>query len=272
MTQNSTPLMDPTYPCLRAAAVREAAASRTATTSAEQRQPRSAPPPSLSDELDQARRALRALQRTARRLQQQNETLIQGLESAHAANTALENLARRDALTGLPNYRALDERLREECERAREHATPLCIALVDFDNFRHYNNTWGHPAANDVLRTIAQRLERNLEHHSCSSGSSFVARFGGEEFVVVLPLTDGETATAVAERLRVTIAKGPWPARRPVTASFGVARLSDTMAGREDLLSEADRALRHAKQTGKNRVVYAGDIPLIELSHQRGKI
>ena len=132
-------------------------------------------------------------------------------------------------------------------------ATPLSLILMDVDRFKQYNDTFGHPAGDEVLRGVSSTLRAYVREHD------LVARFGGEEFVVLLPSTDADTAVAVAERLRAAIASRPWPLGN-VTASFGVATADPSHpVSPASLLEQADQALYRAKRAGRDRVVHDRD-------------
>ena len=166
-------------------------------------------------------------------------------------NNQLETLATLDGLTGLKNHRAFQERMGEEFDRARRYALPLSLIMVDVDKFKDYNDAYGHPAGDEVLRRVARILEGSVR--DCD----FTARYGGEEFVLILPQTDSEGAYAIAERSRIAIEAFAWE-MRPVTASFGMASLSLSLTGSADgaaLLAQADELLYLAKANGRNQVV-----------------
>lgn len=165
-------------------------------------------------------------------------------------NAELETLALRDGLTGLSNRRAFGQRLALEMNRAARYGMPLSLLLLDVDRFKDYNDTFGHVAGDDVLRTLSQVL------FAQGRETDFFARYGGEEFVVILPHTGSEGAQILAERLRLAIFRTAWTAR-PVTASIGAATLLPDMSAEDDLVSAADRALYAAKAAGRNRVVHA---------------
>jgi diguanylate cyclase (GGDEF)-like protein len=158
-------------------------------------------------------------------------------------------MALTDELTGLPNRRALDAELARELERARRHESPLCVAIVDLDHFKAVNDERGHPAADILLKEIAARWRNALRVTDFLARSAVIARYGGEEFVVVLPDCEALDAFRVADRLRDAM-----PPEQ--TCSVGIARweLSESSG---DLLSRADRALYHAKRTGRDRAVYS---------------
>ncbi|HWP63429.1 MAG TPA: diguanylate cyclase [Candidatus Binatia bacterium] len=155
----------------------------------------------------------------------------------------LDELARTDPLTGLPNRRELDDVLERELALARRRAEPLSLAVADLDHFKAYNDRFGHQAGDALLAAAAAAWR------SAVRATDTVARFGGEEFVIVMPGAGSEDAVAVAERIRA--ATPP-----EVTVSIGVA----TWDGREsaaELLRRADVALFEAKAAGRNRVVAA---------------
>ncbi len=165
---------------------------------------------------------------------------------------ALEELAIRDGLTGLANRREFDRRLKEELERSRRYSLPFSLLMLDLDHFKAVNDTYGHPAGDEVLRTLAVRVRVQVRP------VDQVARYGGEEFAVILPETDGAGALAFAERLRAAIAAVPFAlhAERAIglTASIGVASFPRDGDTERDLVAAADRALYSAKQSGRNWV------------------
>ncbi len=168
-------------------------------------------------------------------------------------NVRLERLATLDALTGLGNRRLLDERIDYEFLAATRHDQPLSVVLLDIDDFKSRNDRFGHASGDDVLRRIGRLITETLR--ATDTGG----RYGGEEFVVVLPCATGEGARIFAERLRSAMRLEPWPGE-PVTASFGVATLdAQTISGRR-LIAMADHAMYEAKHTGKDRVVEYRDI------------
>lgn len=162
------------------------------------------------------------------------------------ANAALEALAARDGLTGLANHRAFQEGLEASFQQARRYDEPLSLLLLDVDHFKAYNDAHGHPAGDEVLKTVAHLLQQQART------TDLVARYGGEEFAVVLPHTPFLGATALAERFRAAVEAGA--GRGVVTVSVGVATLTPAAAGRSDLVAAADRALYNAKKNGRNCV------------------
>jgi diguanylate cyclase (GGDEF)-like protein/PAS domain S-box-containing protein len=170
------------------------------------------------------------------------------------ANARLAAMAKTDGLTNLLNRAALETRLEQEFTRCKARATDISVVILDVDHFKRYNDTFGHPAGDEVLRTIAQTLQANVRSRD------FVARYGGEEFIIVLPGADRESAAKIAEKLRSAIEARTWPSQQ-VTASFGVAGLSTEMDEYMDLVAAADQALYVSKREGRNRVTLAWEMP-----------
>lgn len=164
------------------------------------------------------------------------------------ANTLLSTLASTDGLTGLSNHRAFHEALRIEVGNSKPGH--LSIALLDVDQFKLYNDTYGHPQGDVVLKGIATCMRKG------SRREDVVARYGGEEFVVLLPSAGRDNAIRVAERIRKLISEFPF-ANGPVTASFGVATLGPQGMDAEELIYWADLALYRSKHDGRNRVTHA---------------
>jgi len=152
-----------------------------------------------------------------------------------------------DSLTGMHNRMYVLDRLRSAVSHAHRYGETLSIAMFDLDHFKEVNDTWGHPAGDDVLRRVAEVFSTTLRE------SDLAGRYGGEEFLIVLPKADAQEAHLVAGRIRARIealrirAGEHW-----LTASGGVAEL----AGHSDetLLQEADRNLYRAKEAGRNRI------------------
>jgi diguanylate cyclase (GGDEF)-like protein len=187
---------------------------------------------------------------------------------AHFSAGALDNaelhartaaLAATDALTGLFNRRVFDVRLAEEVQRTRRFGQFFSLLLLDIDHFKRINDRHGHMFGDQVLRRLADVLRAQMRE------VDVVARFGGEEFVVVLPGTDATGAQQMAERLRASIAATDFAfgeqAPVPVTVSVGTASFPEDAASGADLLAHADVALYQAKANGRNRVCrYRGPV------------
>ncbi len=165
----------------------------------------------------------------------------------------VEAMAITDPLTGLYNRRRLDDVLKREWAVCQRYKNNLSCIMLDVDHFKKINDQHGHAAGDDVLKQLANSVRSGLRE------VDLAARFGGEEFVILLPQTDKEGALILAERLRKSIAQDPIQAgekQLEVTASFGVASNRDVVDGDpEDLLRGADIALYHAKRSGRNQVV-----------------
>jgi diguanylate cyclase (GGDEF)-like protein/PAS domain S-box-containing protein len=166
----------------------------------------------------------------------------------------LEEIARTDHLTGLHNKGAFDLRLLEEFERARRYNLSLSLLMLDVDHFKQYNDTFGHPAGDETLRGVAEILKTHARP------SDFPSRYGGEEFVVILSNTSVEGAYIVAERLRRAVENASWPKRR-ITASLGVASVSEDITSPAQLVEAADQALYKAKTRGRNQVARHNPTP-----------
>ena len=178
--------------------------------------------------------------------------------AAHAVvaleNARLHGMVERqalvDGLTGLANRRAAADALHAEAARAERLQTPLAIVLADLDGFKDVNDRYGHAVGDEVLRTFADVLRQTLRD------SDVAGRWGGEEFLLLLPGADEEGAVQLAERIRLTLADRSIPGAPGlgVTASFGVAEYAGE-SNSDDLVVAADSALYRAKRTGKDRVV-----------------
>lgn len=178
------------------------------------------------------------------------------------ANRELALLSRTDNLTRLANKRHLDETLEREWMRSQRNGEPLAVLMLDVDHFKLYNDTYGHLAGDACLRQLAETI-----HHSVREQCDFTARFGGEEFCVVMPDTDLATAREIAERIRAAVEALQLPhagsARGHVTVSIGVASSAQSQAScEEDLVGNADKALYEAKRRGRNRVETFGPQPV----------
>ncbi len=183
--------------------------------------------------------------------------------------TEIESLAITDPLTGLYNYRYFYQRLASEVARSQRYRHPLSVILIDLDDFKSVNDRYGHLAGDRVLREAAQAVRRNIRRYDepvvMKGEVDIVSRYGGEEFIVIMPDTPLEGALVCAERLRGIVEKTvgagaglPYEqgAPRRITGSFGVAAF-ETGESLEDMVRRADQAMYRAKEEGKNRVAAA---------------
>lgn len=179
--------------------------------------------------------------------------LSKELRRRHRAEQVLSELAATDALTGLANRRTLDQRLRQEWDRAQRSTEPLTLLMIDVDHFKAFNDRHGHHGGDAALRTVAQVIEDNIRRPA-----DLAARYGGEEFAVVLPHTDAKGAWLIAEHIRSSVEHLPRVAgaERPITVSIGMSTWDKrSRMSLEALLLSADQALYEAKHSGRNRIV-----------------
>jgi two-component system cell cycle response regulator len=175
-------------------------------------------------------------------------------DQLRASVTQTIEMAVTDPLTGLHNRRYLDSHLQTLFDRAVARRRPLSVMITDLDRFKSVNDTYGHDGGDDVLKEFARRLRQNVR------GIDLACRFGGEEFVIVMPDTDGPVAEKVAERIRAEVAHLPFSVGKDgksinVTVSVGVSSLLKGADSVEALMKRADLALYEAKSGGRNRVV-----------------
>ena len=199
---------------------------------------------SLTEQYDKQLRRLEKLARISDRYQ----------NSLRELSEALRDSALHDSLTGLDNRRSLMERLREETERAIRKSTPYSLAILDVDRFKSINDRFGHEAGDKALCAISEAIQRSLREYDVCG------RWGGEEFLVLLPETSIESAMQVVERIRTGMEQVQLRFSEDdtarVTASFGLTRyrLGESFS---DTINRADAGLLKAKMEGRNRVVVA---------------
>ncbi len=158
-----------------------------------------------------------------------------------------EQLSVTDPLTGLLNRRYLEERISEEITRSKRHRFSLSLMMLDVDDFKSYNDSFGHPAGDSALQAVAEILKESLR------GADVAARYGGEEFAILLPQTSSEEAAQIGERIRKHVERTEVP-NRGLTVSIGIASCSNDVDTARDLISAADVALYAAKNQGRNNV------------------
>jgi diguanylate cyclase (GGDEF)-like protein len=206
-----------------------------------------------------------SISRLQRRLEARNEELattnailLETSQQLELANRELERLSTTDALTGIANRRQFHTVLDREWRRCRREGAPLSLLMVDVDCFKLYNDTYGHQKGDECLAAVAGAIRGSLQR-----ASDIVARYGGEELVVVLPQLELEPATAVAEQLCAQIRALAIPhahstAAPHVTVSIGIASaIPDETSTEGSLISAADAALYEAKRGGRDRAVKA---------------
>lgn len=162
----------------------------------------------------------------------------------------LERLSITDGLTGLANHRSLMQRLKEESIRSGRNKRSFSVIMADVDHFKMYNDTFGHPAGDEVLKRVATLLRESTRTIDC------VGRYGGEEFAVILPETEVDGGLEVAERIRTRVEAERFP-ERTITLSIGVAEFPRHAETPESIIAVADTALYEAKREGRNRVTQA---------------
>jgi diguanylate cyclase (GGDEF)-like protein len=208
------------------------------------------------DDADALVQSLGRMGETVERQAREIETFAGRLDSAHRelelTNTRLRETSFKDEVTGLYTRRFFSLRLEEEMSRHRRFHHPVAVVLLDLDGFKLINDDLGHAVGDETLRDVAQTLARH------SRGINVAARWGGDEFAVLLVETSKEGALLYADRIRQFIAGRSFAHGRPVTASFGVAALpDDEVATGDELVRAADAALFAAKRAGRNRVAGA---------------
>jgi diguanylate cyclase (GGDEF)-like protein len=172
------------------------------------------------------------------------------------AQDALQKLASKDGLTGLANRRAFDDKLSKDWSLAQRNETALALLFIDIDHFKQFNDTYGHQAGDDCLKSVAEAIA-----NQSLRPSDLTARYGGEEFAIILPGINLAGAMKVAERVREAVYNLDYPhtgnsAAGCVTISIGVSSLIPSVGQNANLLVEvADQALYKAKEQGRNRVV-----------------
>jgi diguanylate cyclase (GGDEF)-like protein len=182
------------------------------------------------------------------------ETVGLAMANARLMKT-MEGQAMSDALTGLANARFFDPYLEQELEATRRDQEPLSLVMIDIDHFKDFNDTYGHPAGDEALRSFARVLGSSIR------ASDVAARYGGEEFIIALRHAGAEEAVVLAEKVRLAVEQmvielGPGRYAR-ITASFGVASTELHVTDQKALVSLADAALYRAKEAGRNRVEMA---------------
>jgi diguanylate cyclase (GGDEF)-like protein/PAS domain S-box-containing protein len=196
-------------------------------------------------------------------------TLYSDISEKKAAVQQLEQLASKDGLTELANRRIFDRRLEEAFRTAQSSSTSLSLLMIDVDHFKAYNDTYGHPAGDEVLRQVAGVLRS-----ACRGELDLVARYGGEEFAVILPAASTEVAHDIAVRLAAAVRMLDIPhmssSKGRVTVSIGLASVTEAMNDPQQLLKSCDQALYGAKAAGRDKVRAASveDLPSVRVKRK----
>lgn len=187
-------------------------------------------------------------------LQGNYQSLQKEMAERQHAQAQLELLATTDPLTRLYNRRKFEELLNHALERCRHYTGEFALILFDVDHFKRVNDQYGHDVGDAVLQFFADLIRSQLRK------SDIVARWGGEEFIVLVPEADTDTALAIADKLRRTVEAGQFPRQQKVSISLGIAlaRRTDNAAS---LIKRADQALYRAKQGGRNRAILESPEP-----------
>lgn len=204
--------------------------------------------------VDAAKRAIANLS-AIREQQYLLNTLSRQNQELGTLNKKFRELAIRDGLTGLFNHRHGEDRLADEVDRARKFNRNLSLLFIDLDNFKFFNDKHGHLAGDEVLHSLGKLMS------GATRDSDTLARWGGEEFIVIAPETNEQQACQLAETIRKLVAEYAFPHadQQPlghVSLSIGVATMSDGIANAEQLLKLADKAVYRAKESGRDRTVF----------------
>jgi len=193
-------------------------------------------------------------QRLSEKLEMLQARLSEMEKEASQARRVIEEHKRRathDGLTGLPNRDAYQHRLEEELARKARYGGSLTLVVADVDHFKRINDNYGHLAGDKVLQLLAKALRKSLRD------VDFVGRYGGEEFVILMPETNAEEALAATEKLRTKVEASPFNFRKervPITMSFGISEFH-ALEDAETVFERADKALYRAKDEGRNRCI-----------------
>ncbi|MFO7890172.1 MAG: diguanylate cyclase [bacterium] len=186
------------------------------------------------------------------RIKHLHKSLEQKYHELEIVKEKLKKLAVTDGLTGLFNYRAFKNQIHYEIIRSKRFNLPVSLLMIDIDHFKRYNDTFGHPKGDKVLKQFSELLTVNLREVDT------IARYGGEEFAIILPGTNKKASFIVAEKLRKLIEEYDFPLSeklpdKKLTISIGIASFPIDVEDEENLILSADKALYKAKNTGRNR-------------------
>ena len=213
----------------------------------------STPPAAMSAEVEKVLVDTRTMEQSQLRLESNMSSVKNEVELLRKELEQVKEESMMDALTGISNRKAFDAALEHIIYTVRVQKTPFCVLMADIDHFKQFNDTHGHLVGDKVLRFVASTLKR------CLKGKDLAARFGGEEFSVILPQTALPGAEAISEQIRQTVSRGKLKDRGTgrsygkITVSIGIAQFR-TNELPNDLIRRVDRALYMAKERGRNRV------------------
>jgi len=211
----------------------------------------------LSAEIQKVIEDTRSTESSQRKFESQMSNMMKEVETLHKQLEQVREDSLTDALTGIANRKAFDEELERVFQHSHENKLPFCVVIADIDYFKKFNDTYGHLVGDKVLRFVAITIK------SCVKGKDMAARFGGEEFVLILPETDITGAGAVAEQVRIAVSKCTLKDQAKnkdfgkITISLGIAQFKPSDQPK-DVLKRADQALYQAKENGRNRVETEG--------------
>ncbi len=212
--------------------------------------------PELGAEVQKVMQDTRSTEESQRKLKSQMNSMMQEVESLRSQLQQVREESLTDALTGLANRKAFDQMLEQVIKDTHEQDSPFSVVIADIDFFKKFNDTYGHLVGDKVLRYVSKIIK------ACVKGKDLAARFGGEEFTLVLPETDLAGARIVAEQVRKAISKknltdkGNHEDYGRITISLGVSQYNGKESPAE-LLERADQALYQAKANGRNKVEIA---------------
>lgn len=193
----------------------------------------------------------KATEKLAKTNQQLDKMVKKRTAELAKANEELHQLARQDVLTGIANRLAANEHLHNQFSLMKNTQKPYAVMLLDIDNFKKVNDFYGHPTGDQVLKQIAKIIKSNIREND------FVARFGGEEFLVILQETELENALHTAERIRHAIHAAKIKTIRHITASIGLCQVTSAHLSEEEAIFKADQALYVSKNNGRNQLTLA---------------
>jgi diguanylate cyclase (GGDEF)-like protein len=176
-------------------------------------------------------------------------TILEIREKEKIYLNKLENLSVTDQLTGLHNRRYFDDHFEVERQKVKRYGNMLCLIMIDIDHFKMINDHYGHPTGDSVLKEFSLLLRKNIR------SSDILSRWGGEEFIILLPATSIANSVQLAEKIRISIANHHFVEIGNLTASFGVSEVNTSSASNRVAIHHADEALYQAKREGRNKVV-----------------